>query len=85
MPVSLFAENRARLVARLRGDPACPQVDDPFKSVPKLSNETAIVQGSLVLLQGGGDQGVCEGDSSDVGPIFRQESYFHWWDTKHLC
>jgi len=22
--------------------------------------------------------GVCEGDSSDVGPIFRQESYFHW-------
>lgn len=59
VPVSLFAENRARLVARLRGDPACPQ-------------------GSLVLLQGGGDQGVCEGDSSDVGPIFRQESYFHW-------
>ena len=22
--------------------------------------------------------GVCEGDSSDVGPVFRQESYFHW-------
>ena len=21
---------------------------------------------------------MCEGDSSDVGPIFRQESYFHW-------
>ena len=32
----------------------------------------------VILLQGGGDQGRCEGDSSDVGPIFRQESYFHW-------
>ena len=21
---------------------------------------------------------MCEGDSSDVGPIFRKESYFHW-------
>ena len=26
----------------------------------------------------GGDQGRCEGDSSDVGPTFRQESFFHW-------
>ena len=26
----------------------------------------------------GGDQGRCAGDSSDVGPVFRQESYFHW-------
>ena len=34
--------------------------------------------GDLVLLQGGGDQGICEGDSSDVGPIFKQEGYFHW-------
>ncbi|XP_059087149.1 xaa-Pro dipeptidase-like [Tigriopus californicus] len=33
---------------------------------------------SVVLLQGGGDQGICEGDSSDVGPIFKQEAYFHW-------
>ena len=32
----------------------------------------------MVLLQGGGDQGICEGDSSDVGPIFKQEGYFHW-------
>ena len=37
-----------------------------------------VESGSIVLLQGGGDQGRCEGDSSDVGPIFRQESYFHW-------
>ena len=22
--------------------------------------------------------GVCEGDSSDVGPVFRQESFFQW-------
>lgn len=28
--------------------------------------------------QGGGDQGICEGDSSDVGPVFKQEAYFHW-------
>jgi len=34
--------------------------------------------GSVVLLQGGGDQGICEGDSSDVGPIFKQEGFFHW-------
>eukprot|EP00095_Tigriopus_kingsejongensis_P002767 maker-scaffold845_size89356-snap-gene-0.20 protein:Tk02767 transcript:maker-scaffold845_size89356-snap-gene-0.20-mRNA-1 annotation:"xaa-pro dipeptidase" len=33
---------------------------------------------SVVLLQGGGDQGICEGDSSDVGPIFKQEAFFHW-------
>ena len=33
---------------------------------------------SIVLLQGGGDTGRCEGDSSDVGPVFRQESFFHW-------
>lgn len=59
VPVSLFAENRARLCAKLKEVSGCPQ-------------------GAVVLLQGGGDQGVCEGDSSDVGPIFRQESYFHW-------
>ena len=23
-------------------------------------------------------QGICEGDSSDVGPNFKQEAYFHW-------
>lgn len=33
---------------------------------------------SMVLLQAGGEQGVCAGDSSDVGPVFRQESFFHW-------
>jgi len=59
VPVSLFAENRSRLIARLRSLTSCPER-------------------AVVLLQGGGDQGVCEGDSSDVGPIFRQESYFHW-------
>ena len=37
-----------------------------------------VQEGAVILLQGGGDQGRCEGDSSDVGPIFRQESYFHW-------
>jgi len=59
VPVSLFAENRQRLVAKLKS----------LQEVP---------ENAVVLLQGGGDQGVCEGDSSDVGPIFRQESYFHW-------
>jgi len=33
---------------------------------------------NVVLLQGGGDQGICDGDSSDVGPNFKQEGYFHW-------
>jgi len=44
----------------------------------QLKTVTEVESGSVVLLQGGGDQGRCEGDSSDVGPIFRQESYFHW-------
>lgn len=46
--------------------------------VAQLNKNKNIPKGSVVLLQGGGDQGVCEGDSSDVGPVFRQESYFHW-------
>jgi len=48
------------------------KISEKLKSFPSLP------QGSIILLQGGGDQGRCEGDSSDVGPIFRQESYFHW-------
>ena len=48
------------------------KICEKLKSLPNLP------QGSVILLQGGGDQGRCEGDSSDVGPIFRQESYFHW-------
>jgi len=59
VPMKLFADNRARICARLREIPSVPD-------------------GAVILLQGGGDLGVCEGDSSDVGPIFRQESYFHW-------
>ena len=43
-----------------------------------LQAHSNIPAGSVILLQGGGDQGVCEGDSSDAGPVFRQESYFHW-------
>ncbi|XP_023340154.1 xaa-Pro dipeptidase [Eurytemora carolleeae] len=46
--------------------------------VASLNKNKKVSKGSVVLLQGGGDQGVCEGDSSDVGPVFRQESYFHW-------
>jgi Xaa-Pro dipeptidase len=37
-----------------------------------------VPQGAVVLLPGGGEQGICEGDSSDVGPVFKQEAYFHW-------
>ena len=48
------------------------------KICEKLKQTPSVPAGSVILLQGGGDQGVCEGDSSDVGPIFRQESYFHW-------
>jgi len=44
----------------------------------QLRSNPSVPEGSVILLQGGSDQGVCEGDSSDVGPIFRQESYFHW-------
>lgn len=43
-----------------------------LKATPNLPS------GSVVLLQGGSDQGICEGDSSDVGPVFKQEGFFHW-------
>ena len=46
--------------------------------VEALRKEVGLPSNSIVLLQGGGDQGRCAGDSSDVGPVFRQESYFHW-------
>jgi Xaa-Pro dipeptidase len=50
------------------------------KNRQRLSQELkkAAPSNSVVLLQGGGDQGICEGDSSDVGPVFKQEAYFHW-------
>ncbi len=32
----------------------------------------------LFFFKGGSDQGICEGDSSDVGPNFKQEAFFHW-------
>ena len=44
------------------------RICEKLKSLPDLP------QGSVILLQGGGDLGRCEGDSSDVGPNFRQES-----------
>ena len=33
-----------------------------------LKQHQTLPENSVVLLQGGGDQGRCEGDSSDVGP-----------------
>eukprot|EP00092_Neocalanus_flemingeri_P011207 GFUD01012072.1.p1 GENE.GFUD01012072.1~~GFUD01012072.1.p1 ORF type:complete len:516 (+),score=101.89 GFUD01012072.1:47-1549(+) len=46
--------------------------------VERLQASGNVPAGSVILLQGGGEQGVCKGDSSDSGPVFRQESYFHW-------
>lgn len=46
--------------------------------VEALKKDSKTPANSIVLLQGGGDQGRCAGDSSDVGPVFRQESFFHW-------
>ncbi len=43
-----------------------------------LKKEMKLPASAFVLLQGGGDQGICEGDSSDVGPVFKQEAFFHW-------
>ena len=60
VPMTLFAENRARLVARLVAAGAG--------------------SGEVVLLQGGGDQGICAGDSSDVGPVFRQGPNTNKWE-----
>ena len=33
---------------------------------------------SVVLLQGGEEQGLCAGDSADVSSVFQQEAFFHW-------
>ena len=33
---------------------------------------------SVVLLQGGKEQGLCTGDSADVMAVFQQEAFFHW-------
>lgn len=52
--------------------------DNRRRLATALRATTATPESAVVLLQGGGDQGVCAGDSSDVGPVFRQESYFHW-------
>ncbi len=46
--------------------------------VAALKEENGLPEGAVVLIQGGGDQGICEGDSSDVGPVFKQEAFFHW-------
>ena len=46
--------------------------------VESLKDAKSSPANAVVLLQGGGDQGRCAGDSSDVGPVFRQESFFHW-------
>lgn len=43
--------------------------------VERLQNNPKINRNSVVILQGGSDESrYC----SDVGPVFRQESYFHW-------
>ena len=36
-----------------------------------LKENSKTPENAIVLLQGGGDQGRCAGDSSDVGPVFR--------------
>ena len=46
--------------------------------VKALKETPNLPEKAVVLLQAGGEQGVCAGDSSDVGPVFRQESFFHW-------
>lgn len=56
VPAALFAQNRTRLVKRLK-------------------DNSNIDKDSVVVLQGGSEETrYC----SDVGPVFRQESYFHW-------
>lgn len=46
--------------------------------VTALKKDEGLAPNSIVILQGGGDQGICEGDSCDFGVVFRQEAYFHW-------
>jgi len=46
--------------------------------IESLKNNSKLPENAIVFLQGGRQQGVCAGDSSDVGPVFRQESFFHW-------
>ena len=43
-----------------------------------LKDSNDLPANSVVLLQGGGDIGICEGASCDFGTIFKQEAYFQW-------
>ncbi len=46
--------------------------------VEALKQTAGLPSNAVVLLQGGGEQGNCKGDSSDLAPVFRQEAFFHW-------
>jgi len=84
VPVSLFAENRARLCSKLKALDSLPprsvillqgggdQAHTCFDILSPIPDWVPQIEGNI------NPQGVCEGDSSDVGPVFRQESYFHW-------
>lgn len=43
--------------------------------VQSLRNDTSIPPGSVVLLMGGKSKNMYD---TDIEPLFRQESYFHW-------
>ena len=46
--------------------------------VETLRKIETVPKDAIILLQAGGNQGICKGDSGSVKTVFRQESYFHW-------
>ncbi|KAJ8673740.1 hypothetical protein QAD02_005002, partial [Eretmocerus hayati] len=64
VPMSLFAENRRRLIDRLRSN---PKLQQRFANGSKTS--------SFVLLQGGDEVPF---NDTDISWPFRQESFFQW-------
>ena len=90
VPMSLFDKNRKRLATALRENANTPSnavvlLQAGGEQGIKIVSYDCVID--LILGHPKCDDfqklyfdisGVCEGDSSDVGPVFRQESFFHW-------
>ena len=74
IPLSMFADNRRKLVNKLLEAAAA---DDDDASTIDANNAVIVPDGSLIFLQGGESQ---TRNDTDHEPLFRQESYM-WWLT----
>jgi Xaa-Pro dipeptidase len=76
IPLSLYADNRARLIERLRASGGVFVLHTiRFLLKPAAIINTDLGANAVVLLQGGVATTRHDTDHDD---LFRQESYFHW-------